>query len=138
MTKIAAASLLALSLIAQTALAQVGEPAGEVVINDSFLIDRLDTTGGLPDIDIAIGFSQQQGRIVVCAATASQLSGTLARVKRALIITEGGNRVMRGLHWSPNYPLGTDLLGQVAECQITRFPAPANPQFGISLERTRF
>ncbi len=137
MTRLAA-FVSALLLVAPIASAQVGEPAGELVINDSFLIDEIEAIGGLPDIGIAIGFTQQQGRIVVCAATASQLSGTLSQIKRSLIITEGGTRVMRGLHWSPNYPAGSDLLGRTAECQITRFPAPAEPEFGISLERTRF
>lgn len=119
------------------AVAQTGEPAGQLIIDENFNITKLDGTGGLSDVWVALTIVEQSGRVVVCAATGGRLSGTLRQVKRAIEITEGGTRIMRGIHWSPDYPPG-DLIGQVADCQITNHPMPANPDFGIRLSRSRF
>ena len=127
-----------LMLAAGTAGAQTGQPAGEAVITESFIISELSTTGGIADIDFALAFTEQDGRVVVCAATAAPLSGTLRQIMRAMVITEGSRTILRGLQWAPNYPAGTDLIGQTAGCQATRHPAPETPDFGFDLSRTRF
>ncbi len=130
---------LAACVAAGAATAQTGEPAGQMrITEDAFYIGEIEGRGGLPDIGIALAFSRQSGRVVVCAATASTLSGTLQRVKRAIVVTESGTTILRGLHWAPNYPPGAGLVGQIADCQITRHVAPENPQFGFDLTRSRF
>lgn len=129
---------LALTLSSGFALAQTGEPAGQLQIDDNFYVDTLDGRGGLPDVGFALAFTQQNGRVVVCAATAGRLSGTQRQVKRAMQITEGGRVILRGLQWAPNYPNTNALMGQMADCQITTHPAPSNPDFGIEMSRTRF
>lgn len=135
-------SLLLAAVVALTASsaveAQTGEPVGSITIDDSFYIDTLEARGGLPDIEIALAFTQQNGRVVICAATASRLSGTLQQVKRAIEISESGRRIMRGIQWAPNHPAGSNLIGLQADCQITSHPAPAQPDFGLSLSRTTF
>lgn len=118
--------------------AQTGQPIGRIVINENFVITELQARGGLSDITFALAFTEQGGRVVVCAATAAPLSGTLRQVMRAVIIVESGTTILRGLQWAPNYAAGSDLVGQVAECQITGYPAPENPNFGFDLTRTRF
>ena len=128
----------AIALLTGPALAQTGQEAGEMTITESFVIDELEVTGGSSDVGFALAFTQQNGRIVVCAATASQLSGTLQKIKRAMVISEGGRTIMRGIHWAPNYRPGTGLIGQQAACRLTDHPVPAAADFGLSLSQNRF
>lgn len=132
--------LFAAALVLPTgpAIAQTGEDAGQLAVTDQFVIDEIEVSGGLNDVAFALAFTRQNGRVVVCAATASQLSGTLQQIKRAMVISESGRTIMRGIHWAPNYRPTEDLIGQQAACRLTTHPVPADPDFEVRLARTSF
>ncbi len=137
MKRLAYGLLVSLVTAAGSAGAQTGQRAGETVVTDAFVIYELNATGH-GDIDVAIAFLERDGRVVICAATAAPLSGTLRQIMRAIRVSEGSTTILRGLQWAPNYPARSDLVGRAADCRMTRHPAPEAPDFGIALTRSEF
>ncbi|WP_420858362.1 hypothetical protein [Marivivens marinus] len=132
-----AAAAIALT-VAGASHAQQGQSLGAVPVDEGFIIDELETRGGLPRITIALAALPYEGKIAICAAVSSRRTPTLRQIMRAMDVSSGTRTIQRGLHFAAQYPEHQNLMGQPANCVLTNAPAVENPDLGLSMSRTRF
>ena len=133
----------ALTFSFTTASSAQSQEMPSIEINDRWPQGSIDWNRGRGAVNYAIApLTDNAGNLILCGAiqfTGGTKRGLATAVIREMQFEINGRRVVKNFSWMPVVTSGKSLVGEDAGCRL--YPSvkvPENPNFDLSLAKTRF